>query len=458
MDGVELIKVREKLIKPQRLALAIFISIVVVCTAQIFWWIFFQVQISEEQLEFHSQQARASARLAAYIMNSNYERLVTEANSFVSVDNVRHLTAALDLLATDPAVKGYELFDKAGALVNRVGEIDSTFYLPVVSANSAVIYLDAAYPEHLTEKLNPELRFSSNAKHGQLQLPWFDESMFSVRGEVTTEVEERANRRVLMFTLEGSFFVLLTILGAYMIYRTLRQSEQLKHQQENFIQAVTHELKIPVASIKLYLETISTGKFDQEKIKSFIPRMLDDCSRLEGLVDNVLEAGRLSRRGHKVNLVVANLSHDLDEYIEELRPMFERHKLKLTAKIEPDLIVKSDYHALRRVVTALIDNAVKYSPENNRVLDITAQRDGERWCEISFADQGVGVDKEEQKKVFERFYRTGEEKTRSVKGTGIGLFLVKQIVSEHHGSVELYSEGAGTGSRFVIRLPLANGS
>ena len=418
---------------------------------------YFQVAISEEQLQYHEQQSTASAELAALILNRSYERLSYEASSFVSVDNIRHLTAALDLLASDPAVKGYQLFDKTGQLAASRGQVDSTFYLPVAAANSAVIYLDIGYPMRMTEELNRDLRYVGETKHGKLTLPWFERAMFAVREDVATAVKVKADRRVLMFAMEGSFFVLLTILGAYMIYRTLRQSEELKNRQENFIQAVTHELKIPVASIKLYLETMASGKFDQEKMKGFVPRMLDDCSRLEGLVDNVLEAGRLSRRGHQAKLVESNLSNDLLDYIEEMRPMTERYKMKVIAEIEPELRIRSDFHALRRVVTALIDNAIKYSPENRREMTITARKSGARTVEIIFADKGVGVAKMEQGKVFERFYRTGNENTRSVKGTGIGLFLVKQIISEHRGTVELKSEGSDMGSQFVIRLPLVNG-
>ena len=429
----------------------------IVCCGQIFWWVYFQVAISEEQLQYHEQQSTASAELAALILNRSYERLSYEAASFVSVDNVRHLTAALDLLASDPAVKGYQLFDKTGQLAASRGEVDSTFYLPVAAANSAVIYLDIGYPMRMTEELNRDLRYVGETKHGKLTLPWFERTMFAVREDVAASVKAKADRRVLMFAMEGSFFVLLTILGAYMIYRTLRQSEELKNRQENFIQAVTHELKIPVASIKLYLETMASGKFDQEKMKGFVPRMLDDCSRLEGLVDNVLEAGRLSRRGHQAKLVESNLSNDLLDYIEEMRPMTERYKMKVVADIEPELRIRSDFHALRRVVTALIDNAIKYSPENRREMTITARKSGARTVEIIFADKGVGVAKMEQGKVFERFYRTGNENTRSVKGTGIGLFLVKQIISEHRGTVELKSEGSDMGSQFVIRLPLVNG-
>jgi signal transduction histidine kinase len=238
-----------------------------------------------------------------------------------------------------------------------------------------------------------------------------------------------------------------------MIYRTLHQSEELKLQQENFIHAVTHEFKIPVASIKLYLETMASQKIDKEKCLSLVPRMLDDCRRLEQLVDNVLEAGRLTRQSHHLKLSPANFSADLAEYLEELRPLIERSHLKLTTDIEPDLCVRADYQAMRRVISALVDNAIKYSPEARRELTITAKRAGSQ-CLLAFIDRGVGIELHERRKIFDRFYRTGMESTRSVKGTGLGLFLVKEIVAEHNGSVEVRSDGADCGSTFVISLPL----
>ncbi len=449
-----LLKIKHRLARPAGLALALFIALVVVCLGQIIWWIYFQVTISKEQIDYYHQQTQSSARIAAFILNRNYDRLRLEAESFVSVDNVNHLRAALDLLLSDPAVIGYRLQPYDGSPPIVEGETDSSFYLVVGSRNRAVLYLDPLYPARLGSELSVDLEFTTHPRLGAHQSPWFDESMFSVRKDVSAQVEEKANRRVVMFAMEGSFFVLLTLLGAFMIYRTLRQSESLKHQQENFIHAITHELKIPVASIKLYLESMASGKFDPEKLKGFVPRMLDDCARLEGLVDNVLEAGRLSQRGHHANLVETDLSGDLREYVDGLRPLLERHKMKVSLELDPELPVKTDYHALRRVVTALVDNAIKYSPEDRRELTITARRENSNVV-LRFADRGQGVERHELKKVFERFYRSSMENTRSVKGTGIGLFLVKQIVTEHGGSVVLESEGADKGSTFVIRLPLA---
>ncbi len=445
-------RIKRKLARPTGLALALFVAIAVVAVAQIVWWIYFQVTISREQLAFHERQAQASAELAAAILNRSYARLEREAASFVSVDNIRHLEAAFELLREDPAVIGYQLFDPEGGLLITSGAVDSTFYLDVRSSYRALVFLDAAYPAQLTSTVNADLQFAA-ARRGRYESPWFAPEMFSVQPQVLADVEERGRRRVFMFTMEGSFFVLLTLFGAFMIYRTLRQSEELKMQQENFIHAVTHELKIPLASIKLYLETMASGKFDQEKVKGFIPRMLDDCARLEGLVDNVLEAGRIGTRGHHANLVETNLATDLREYIEDLQPHLDRYQMQISAEIGPELPVRTDYHALRRVVTALVDNAIKYSPEHRRHLTITARRIG-RAVEVAFADQGIGIERYEIKKVFDRFYRTGEESTRSVKGTGIGLFLVRQIVTEHGGAVEARSEGLDKGTTFIIKLPL----
>jgi hypothetical protein len=108
---------------------------------------------------------------------------------------------------------------------------------------------------------------------------------------------------------------------------------------------------------------------------------------------------------------------------------------------------------MRRVVSALVDNAIKYSPETRRELTITAKRAGKQ-CVLTFTDRGVGIESHESRRIFDRFYRTGMESTRSVKGTGLGLFLVKEIVAEHEGNVEVHSEGADCGSTFIITLPL----
>jgi two-component system sensor histidine kinase CiaH len=438
---------------PKGLALALFIAIVVVAVAQISWWILFQITISREQEKLYTEVAQNSATLVATMLNRSYDRLISTATTQADDTDLEQAKKAFDHLLVDPAVRGYLLSDSDGNAAIQGGTIDSTLYYPIETRNKAVLFFSHEYPQQLVAQLNPDLAYHNDGRQGTYISPRFTASMFTLKPEVLAQVKDKASRRVVMFVAEGSFFVLLTLFGAFMIYRTLHQSEELKLQQENFIHAVTHEFKIPVASIKLYLETMASQKIDKEKCLSLVPRMLDDCRRLERLVDNVLEAGRMTRQSHHLKLSTANLSSDLAEYLAELQPLIERNHLKLTTDIEPDLFIRSDYQAMRRVVSALVDNAIKYSPQTRRELTITAKRAGNQ-CLLAFADRGVGIEPHEQRKVFDRFYRTGMESTRSVKGTGLGLFLVKEIVAEHNGRVEVHSDGPDQGSTFVITLPL----
>ncbi len=438
---------------PQRLALALFVAIVIVAVAQITWWIIFQVTLSREQVQLYTKIAANSATLAATSLNRTYDRLVSEASAAAGDADSEQARKSFDRLLADPAVVGYLLSDSNGNVIGRGGEADSACYCPVDAERQAVLFFNSDYPEQLVAQLNPDLVYHSDNGKGACSSPWFATRMFSLKPDVLAQVKNRALHRVVMFVAEGSFFVLLTLLGAFLIYRALRQSEELKLRQENFIHAVTHELKIPVASIKLYLETMVSPKIDKEKCLSLVPRMLDDCQRLEQLVDNVLDAGRLARRSHDVQLLPSDLSTDLKEYLEEIRPLIERSHLRLTADIEPDLCVRTDYQAMRRVVLALVDNAIKYSHEARRELAISAKR-SDNHCVLAFADRGVGIELQEQPKIFDRFYRTGRENIRTVKGTGLGLFLVKEIVAEHGGSVAVHSDGPDRGSTFVVTLPL----
>jgi two-component system, OmpR family, sensor histidine kinase CiaH len=446
-------RIAKKLGAPKGIALALFIALVVIAIAQISWWILFQITISREQERLYLESARTAANLTVATLNQSYDRLVTYAGILAAGADSASVRQSFDLLLKDPAVGGYALFDPSGHLLAQAGAPDSSLFVAVRSHFLATLFLDTRHPIEQIKALAPDLIFNDPGKRGEYTSPWFAADRFTLNPEVLARVKNKAFHRIVMFASEGSFFVLLTLLGAFMIYRTLHQSEELKKQQENFIHAVTHEFKIPVASIKLYLETMSSPKIDKDKCLSMVPRMLEDCHRLERLVDNVLEAGRLAGHSRHLKLAPANLSADLQDYLEELRPLIERSHVKLIADIDPDISVKSDYQALRRVVGALVDNAIKYSPENRRELTVTARRVG-KTCVLSFRDRGVGIEPQELRRIFDRFYRTGMESTRTVKGTGLGLFLVREIVAEHEGTVEVRSDGPDQGSAFIITLPL----
>ena len=278
-------------------------------------------------------------------------------------------------------------------------------------------------------------------------------SMFVISEAWQEQLDEQYRRTTAMFAAETGFFFLVILFGAFMIYRTLSRAEELKFRQQNFIHSVTHELKAPLASIRLYLETIMAGKVETAKTEKLFPKMIEDCDRLEGLMDNVLEAGHFGKTGYKLKLVQTDLSGDLNHYLDDLERLARRYGGKIDRDIEENIIVESDFQSLRRMVNALVDNAFKYSPADRRQVSVSLACDGQS-VRLKVRDRGLGIDSGEQDRIFDRFYRGNVEQSRSAKGTGLGLFLVREIVEAHGGKVTVHSSGLDQGSEFVVRLPL----
>jgi signal transduction histidine kinase len=256
-----------------------------------------------------------------------------------------------------------------------------------------------------------------------------------------------------MFIFEGSFFMIVVLFGAFLIYRTLQKSEDLKLRQANFTQAVTHEFRTPLTSLRLYLETLESGKLETDQALKLYRKMLDDCDRLDNMVDNVLEAGHFGKEKYELKLTPTDLSSDLMDYMEGLKPYIIRQNARLHIDIQENIQVRSDYQAIGRAIRALIDNAMKYSSPDRREISVSLKK-VDKFAVIIISDKGVGIAVEEQKKVFDRFYRVNDANRKTVKGTGLGLFLVRNIVETHGGKVEIHSEGPDRGTSIIIKLPL----
>ncbi len=270
--------------------------------------------------------------------------------------------------------------------------------------------------------------------------------------EALAEIESRQNKLVVMFVSESCFFILIILLGAFQIYRTLRQAEELKRQQINFIQAVTHEFRTPITSLRLYLETLESGNIPSEKVAELYPKLIADTNRLEQLVDNVLEARLFNSETHRLNLETIDFSCEITDYLKRYQPYLERHKAVLTHSIAADVTIKADWTMLIRALDSLLDNAIKYSTDDPKI-DLTLKTSG-RNALLIIQDNGIGIEAGEQKKVFNRFYRVGNENTRTVNGTGLGLHLAHEIILSHNGSIRVESGGKNKGAAFVIKLPL----
>jgi signal transduction histidine kinase len=240
------------------------------------------------------------------------------------------------------------------------------------------------------------------------------------------------------------------VLNTIFLVREIRRNEQ----HDAFINAVTHELKTPVASIRLYLETLQTRAVDETKRKEFYKIMLDESDRLLGTIEQVLRTGRIGAASRKLNVAPIDLGGMVEECLARARTLHQIPAESLEFHPGPAVTILGDADEVRAAVSNLIDNAVKYSGSDVKVTVETAKIDG-KYVSVRVRDQGVGVPKTELKRIFKRFYRVPGSLATRVKGIGLGLFIVRSVAKRHGGRVWAESEGPGRGSTFVLQLPIS---
>ena len=265
------------------------------------------------------------------------------------------------------------------------------------------------------------------------------------------QMHEQEISRQIMLGSEGLLFLGVIIFGAWLIYRALVLTEATKLRQHNFLLSVTHELKTPIASLRIYLDTLASTKIAEEKKKQIIPRMKEDTVRLERMVNNILEATRFDHQKYLLDPTEVDLSRMISDAVSYLNSTAEVIPRRITTTIPPDIFIEADPKALRRAIDAVLENSLKYHDGKQVQMDIRLEQTGRRVV-VTVADQGVGFDPRESETLFDRFYRVGSEMTRSADGTGLGLYLCREIVRAHGGDVRAESKGAGTGARFMIEL------
>ncbi len=258
--------------------------------------------------------------------------------------------------------------------------------------------------------------------------------------------EERM--RTLKYIGEGTIFLIIILAGASIVYRAVWKQMRLQQQQQNFLMAVTHELKSPIAIAKLNLETIrkQKHKLDEEKQDRLLDATIRETNRLDQLCNNILLASQFEHQNSQPFLEPLDLSQTVEQAIQDLRDRIQSHDI--LSDIEPGIGMEADKFMITLMLNNLVENAVKYAPKGTEIkvgLKLDAKGLLMRVC-----DEGQGIPQEERNKIFMKFYRIGNENTRKSKGSGLGLYLTRKIVEQHGGTISV-SDNLPKGTCFEIR-------
>jgi signal transduction histidine kinase len=241
--------------------------------------------------------------------------------------------------------------------------------------------------------------------------------------------------RMTMIMGEGSVFLFLLCIGAYFLHQSIKKEDRLHEQQQNFLLSVTHELKSPLAAIKLSLQTIVKRDLDRARQTSLLNNSLKDIERLDDLVENMLLATRIENRSYSF----PKEEFDFSELVSKITDRLQIHSCGceqvIKTNIQDNIRVSGDAFALSSVVTNLIENAVKYSGPCAEVSVELGQQNGHVFLAVS--DKGPGIADEEKMLIFDKFYRVGDESVRKAKGTGLGLFIVKEVLQNHDADISV---------------------
>lgn len=246
-------------------------------------------------------------------------------------------------------------------------------------------------------------------------------------------IEREYHRNQTKFAGEAVVFLALIFIGAAILYRSVRRQFRLQQQQQNFMMAVTHELKTPIAVARINLETLQKHHLDPEKQKKLIRLTLEETTRLNTLTNNILVSSQLEGGGYNFTNEEIALSDLLEDVLQDFIKRFPDRQF--VVDVEPEVDVKGDPLLLQILVNNLVENAIKYSPRDKPIVARLYRQDG--LVKLELCDEGPGVPDEEKSRIFDKFYRIGNENTRKSQGTGLGLYLCSKIARDHNADISV---------------------
>lgn len=267
--------------------------------------------------------------------------------------------------------------------------------------------------------------------------------------EQYAEIENDSKRNTQKYIAEGITFLILILIGAFFVYRSVRRQFLMQYQQQNFMMAITHELKTPISVAKLNLETLQKYQLDEEKQKKLIRMTLQETARLDTLINNILVSSQLEAGGYVSSKDELDFSSLVKDCIKQAKSRYPERTF--VENIEDEIEIAGDPLLLQLMISNLIENAVKYSPKEKPINCNLDKFNSE--IVLNIIDEGVGIAEVEKSKIFEKFYRTGNESTRKTQGTGLGLYLCNKIAEDHNADISV-TNNVSTGSNFAIRFRL----
>jgi signal transduction histidine kinase len=259
-------------------------------------------------------------------------------------------------------------------------------------------------------------------------------------------INEKLHKRWVMISSEGAVFIGLLMIGFFQIRKTFKKEKELAARQTNFLLSVTHELKSPIASAKLQLQTLQKHELEKERKQEIIANAIKDTDRLNNLVENILLAAKIDNSTFHLHLQDTDLSAYIRDNMTQMITLFN-YKQKVLLDIYPGIHLPIDRTTFPSIIINLFENAVKYSPSDSTItISLSKKEEKVKLCVIN---EGKSIASEDKTKIFEKFYRVGNEDTRQTKGTGLGLYIVKHIVQQHNGTI-LLKDNVPKGSIFEV--------
>lgn len=260
------------------------------------------------------------------------------------------------------------------------------------------------------------------------------------------DIENQRRRNTVKYIGEGATFLLLIILGAAFIYRLVRRQFKVQQQQQNFMMAVTHELKTPISASRLNLETLLRHSLDEEKKRKLLQSSLQETMRLDTLINNILVLSQIDSGSYPSSKEEMDLSDLVGDVIKQFKNRYPDRKI--VTEIDQDADLNGDPMLLKLLVSNLLENANKYSDKNTSISCKLIKKNA---IKLQVTDEGPGIIEEEKKNIFQKFYRIGNEQTRKTQGTGLGLYLCKKIAAYHRADI-FVTDNHPQGSIFTVQF------